>query len=211
MGAVSVLSHKIRRKLHRAAILTLQRFRVQAYRFLSWNRPHDDRSRRHQPVLLLGEGKVYLGRCSLGFWPSPYFLNGYIHIEARLPSAEVKIEDGVSINNNAVIIAECCKISIGKNTLIGTEFTVYDSDFHDLHPERRMSGKAETAPVIIGDNVFIGSRVTVLKGAVIGNNTVIASGAVVTGIIPENCIAAGVPARVVGSVAGVLPSMESYR
>lgn len=68
-----------------------------------------------------------------------------------MPSAEVQIEDGVSINNNAVIIAECCKISIGKNTLIGTEFTVYDSDFHDLQPERRMSGKAETAPVVIGD------------------------------------------------------------
>lgn len=171
-----------------------------AYRFLSGNRPHTDHARRHQAVLLLGEGEIFLGRCQLGFWPSPYFLNGYIHIEARLPSAEVHIEDGVSINNNAVMIAECCRISIGKNTLIGTEFTVYDSNFHDLHPERRVSGTPETAPVTIGENVFIGSRVTVLKGAVIGNNSVIASGAVVTGTIPENCIAAGVPAKVVGAL-----------
>jgi maltose O-acetyltransferase len=197
---VSILAHKVRRKLLRAAILIPQRIRVRVYRLISWNRPCEDKAQRQQPVLLLGEGKIFLGRCHLGFWPSPYFLNGYIHIEARLPSAEIQIGDGVWINNNAVIIAEHCKISIGKNTLIGTEFTVYDSDFHDLHPERRMTGKAETAPVIIGENIFIGSRVTVLKGTVIGNNSIIASGAVVTGVIPENCIAAGVPAKVVGSV-----------
>ncbi len=99
-----------------------------------------------------------------------------------------------------MIIAERSQISIGKNTLIGTEFTVYDSDFHDLHPERRMSVIVKTASVIIGEDVFIGSRVTILKGVTIGKNSVIASGAVVTGSIPENCIAAGVPARVVATV-----------
>ena len=50
---------------------------------------------------------------------------------------------------------------------------------------------------------------TVLKGAVIGNSTAIASGSVVTGAIPENCIAAGVPARVVGSIAGLPVAMET--
>jgi maltose O-acetyltransferase len=133
----------------------------------------------------------------LGVWPSPYYLNGYIHIEARDATASIKIEDGVWLNNNAVIIAERSSISIGANTLIGTEFTVYDSDFHDLQPERRMSGIHECSSVSIGENVFIGSRVMVMKGVVIGDNSVIASGAVVTHSVPANCIAGGVPAQVI--------------
>ena len=127
-------------------------------------------------------------------------MSGYIHIEAHDPDAEVIIGDGVWINNNAVIIAERTKISIGKNTLIGTEFTVYDSDFHELHPARRLSGMHETASVEIGENVFIGSRVTVLKGVSIGYNTVIAAGSVVSKNIPPNVVAGGIPARVIKNV-----------
>jgi maltose O-acetyltransferase len=115
-------------------------------------------------------------------------------------TARVTIADGVWINNNAVIIAERCEISIGKDTLIGSEFTVYDSDFHDLHSRRRLSGKSSTASVTIGDNVFIGSKVTILKGVKIGNNSVIASGSVVTADVLEDCVAAGVPARVIGKI-----------
>jgi maltose O-acetyltransferase len=117
-------------------------------------------ARFKQPVLLTGLGEITLEKCSLDVGPSPYYLNGYIHIEARNPEAEVIIGDGVFIKNNAVIIADRTRISIGKNTLIGTEFTVYDSDFHELHPERRMTGNHATASVSIGENVFIGSRVS---------------------------------------------------
>jgi maltose O-acetyltransferase len=194
---MNLLEGKIRRKLYGVLIYSLQWPRVAFYRLLSWNRPLNDEARRRQPVLLLGDGEIRLGRCHLGVWPSPYLFSGYAHIEARTNTSSVHIADGVWINNNAVIIAERCRISIGKNTLIGTEFTVYDSDFHDLHPDRRLSGVAKTAPVTIGENVFIGSRVSVMKGVTIGDNSVIASGSVVTVAIPRNCIAAGVPARVV--------------
>lgn len=149
---------------------------------------------------MTGLGLIRLGKCNLGVWPSPYFFNGYIHLEARYPEAEIVIEDGVWINNNAVIITERSKISIGKNTLIGTEFTVYDSDFHELHPERRLSGGHECCPVHIGCNVFIGSRVTMLKGVTIGENSVIAAGSLVASDIPAMSIAAGVLAKVIGHV-----------
>ncbi|RME57284.1 acyltransferase, partial [Candidatus Parcubacteria bacterium] len=56
-------------------------------------------------------------------------------------------------------------------------------------------GRPKTARVVVEENVFIGSNVTVLKGARIGRNSVIANGAVVTGRIPPNVIAAGMPAR----------------
>ena len=145
-------------------------------------------ARFSQPVLITGRGKVRLDRCNLGVWPSPYYLSGYIHIEARDVTASIVIEDGVWINNNAVIIAERSSISIGTNTLIGTEFTVYDSDFHDLHPEKRMSGTHMCASVNIGKNVFIGSRVTVLKGVSIGDNAVIGAGCVVSKNVPKGAV-----------------------
>ena len=58
---------------------------------------------------------------------------------------------------------------------------------HDLFP----------APIHIGENVWLGANVTVLGGVTIGDNAVIAAGAVVTKNIPPNTVAAGVPARVV--------------
>jgi acetyltransferase-like isoleucine patch superfamily enzyme len=50
------------------------------------------------------------------------------------------------------------------------------------------------APVIIGDNVWIGARSVVLPGVKIGNNVVVAAGAVVNKDVPDNCLVAGVPA-----------------
>lgn len=188
------LAHRILRKL---CWMALERGRVQFYRLLSRNSPAEDRALRHQATLINGVGKVRLGLCHLGVSASPYFLTGSIYIEARLATAEVHIADGVWLNNNAVIIAERSRIAVGENTLIGTEFTVFDSDFHDLHLDRRLDGAPKTAHVLIGKNVFIGSRVTVLKGVIIGDNSVIASGSVVVKSLPANCIAGGVPAEVI--------------
>lgn len=194
------LLYRLRRRLRLLPIWLYQRLRVWKYKLFSDIYHCTSLARFNQPVLMTGRGRIQLGQCNLGVWPSPYFLSGYMHIEAREPEAEVIIGNGVWINNNASIIAECSRIEIGDNTLIGPEFLIVDSDFHDLHPSRRMSGKHITAATIIGENVFIGARVTILKGVTIGNNSVIASGATVTGDIPVNSIAAGVPARVIAEV-----------
>jgi acetyltransferase-like isoleucine patch superfamily enzyme len=71
---------------------------------------------------------------------------------------------------------------------------------HELHPTRRSSGKHETAAVEIGNNVFIGSRVTVLKGVVIGDNSVIANGSIVIKDVPSNVVAGGIPAKVIRTI-----------
>lgn len=175
---------RVLRRLRHDSIRLLQGLRVRKYRWLSNIATLSSRARVNQPALIVGQGQVQLGRCHLGIWPSPFYLSGYIHIEARTRSARVEIGDDVWINNNAVIIAERSYIRIGANTLIGTEFTVYDSDFHDLDPDRRMAGTHECAPVEIGRNVFIGSRVTVLKGVRIGDDAVIGAGSVVARDVP---------------------------
>lgn len=85
--------------------------------------------------------------------------------------------------------------------LIGTEFAVHDSDFLELYPERRMDGSHATSSVSIGANVFIGSRVTVLKGVTIGDNSVIANGSVVDKDVPTNVVVGGIPAKVIKKIS----------
>jgi acetyltransferase-like isoleucine patch superfamily enzyme len=70
-----------------------------------------------------------------------------------------------------------------------------DSDFHGYPLDENKPAKS--APVDIGDHVFIGARTIILKGVKIGNRSVIGAGSVVTTDIPENCLAAGNPARVI--------------
>jgi acetyltransferase-like isoleucine patch superfamily enzyme len=57
--------------------------------------------------------------------------------------------------------------------------------------------KLKTAPVKIGDNVWIGMNAVILKGVTIGDNSIVAAGAVVTKSVPANTIVAGNPAAVV--------------
>lgn len=191
------LMYRLRCRLRLLPITMCQRLRVWKYKLFSDIHHCDSLARFNQPVLMTGHGRVKLGRCNMGVCPSPYALNGYIHLEARDATASIDIEDGVWINNNAVIIAERSTIRIGANTLIGTEFTVYDSDFHDLHPTRRLAGTHKCASVSIGKNVFIGSRVMILKGVTVGDNAVIAAGSVVTQDVPPSSIVGGVTAKVI--------------
>ena len=85
-------------------------------------------------------------------------------------------------------------IYIGDGTLIGHNVVLATLN-HAMSPSRR--GTMVPAPIHIGENVWLGANVTVLGGVTIGDNAVIAAGAVVTKNIPPNTVAAGVPARVV--------------
>lgn len=84
-------------------------------------------------------------------------------------------------------------IKIGNGCAISHDFTVMDSDAHEIE------GKINKKPVIIGNHVWIGSRVLVTSGVTIGDGAIIAAGAVVTENIPAECLAGGVPAKVIKS------------
>lgn len=197
MNSQKYLTSIIRNRYRWALRSFFQKVRIFKFRVLSDRSNCKSRAHVIQPVLTIGKGDFKFGSCRLGNWPSPFYFSGYIHIEARSQSASIFIEDGVHINNNATIIAERCSIHIESNTLIGVEFTVYDSDFHELNPEKRMNGAPSCASVRIGRNVFIGSRVLVLKGVHIGDDSVIAAGTVVTKDVPPRSVVAGNPGKII--------------
>lgn len=95
---------------------------------------------------------------------------------------------------NGVHIYAGMFVSIGDNVRIAPYSIILDSDFHDIN-NHFADGLAK--PVVIGNNVWIATRATILKGVTIGDGAVVAAGAVVTKDIPPYTVVAGVPAKVI--------------
>ena len=118
----------------------------------------------------------------------------------RTYNANAIIEIGNNTGMNASVIAAAEKIIIGKDVLIGFNCYISDTDNHAIDPLLRHSGKPETAPIFIEDNVWLGVNVVVLKGVTIGKNSVIGANSLVLSNIPENVIAIGNPCRVIKKI-----------
>lgn len=105
---------------------------------------------------------------------------------------------------NGVLVYCANNVEIGKFVNIGGGTRIIDTDFHNLNWQFRRDPaynlKAKTAPIIIEDDVFIGTNCIILKGVTIGARTVIAAGSVVTKDIPSDCLAAGNPCKVIKSL-----------
>jgi acetyltransferase-like isoleucine patch superfamily enzyme len=183
-----------------------QRLRIMKYRLLSSCPNVSGRPIISQPVQLMGQGQIrFHGKVYLGYFPSPYWLDGYIYLEARSKESVIEIGDEVYLNNSCVLYSEGPGISIGPRTMLGYHCEILDSDGHDTHPDRRMTGAPRTGKVVIGQNVMIGPNVRILKGVHIGDNCVIANGAVVTRSVPANSLVYGNPAK-----GGPLPDAEKW-
>ena len=155
--------------------------------------------RRLQPVQCNGLGTVTVGDdVTIGFHPSPFFFSTYAYLEARTETASISIGARTKINNNFCVIAEHSSICVGEDCLIGVNVEILDSNFHSLaFAERGGAGSNTSQPVKVGNKVFLGSNVKILKGVTIGEGAVIANGSVVTKDIPENVVAGGNPAAVI--------------
>jgi len=101
------------------------------------------------------------------------------------------LELGSGYCNSELKIRVKKHVKIGHGVAISHDVTILDSDFHPVN------GKVNTSPVIIGDHVWIGTRVIVLKGVTIGAGAIIGAGSVVTKSIPGGCLAVGNPAKVI--------------
>ncbi len=94
-----------------------------------------------------------------------------------------------------VRINACDEIVLGDSVMMAAGSYITDSDWHEMYDR----GNRATAvnPVYIGDNVWIGDHAMVLKGVTIGENSVVAAGAVVVKDVPANVVVAGNPAKIV--------------
>lgn len=96
------------------------------------------------------------------------------------------INDNVTINRNTIIVSKS-EITIGEGTSIGPNVCIYDHD-HTITTHGFVKDQFVSEKIVIGNNVWIASNVTILKGTKIGDNSIIGAGTVLKGIIPDNSI-----------------------
>lgn len=114
-----------------------------------------------------------------------------------------KIEIGHNSGFSSVIIHACESIKLGNYLNIGGNVRIFDHDFHALEWEHRrppQNGAAvRSSPVVVEDDVFIGTNAIILKGTHIGARSIVAAGSVVFGLkIPPDSMVKGNPAQIVG-------------
>jgi len=154
----------------------------------------------------LGQGTTFMKPWHVQIFGGPIHIGDYATIIA---SSDKKVRISVwpqSQGKGVVHIGNYCmlcpgvrisaadEIRIGHSCMFANNAYITDSDWHDLY-NRVITGR--TAPVHIADNVWIGDGTIVCKGVTIGENSIVGAGAVVTGDIPANTVAAGNPAKVV--------------
>lgn len=136
---------------------------------------------------------------------------------------KVQIGNNVMIGANVHIYA-AESIKIGNFTGIAINTYIVDNNNHPINPDfhryrmlqdikddSHMWKHSAHAPIIIGENCWIGQNVRIQKGVTIGDNSIIAANSVVTKSVPANCIAAGNPARVVKTDINKIPAPTSCR
>lgn len=104
-----------------------------------------------------------------------------------------------SFANFGLVALDVAPISIGDDVQIGTNVQLL-TPTHPTDAALRRDKWEAAQPIVIGDNVWLGSGAIVLAGVTIGDNTVVGAGAVVTRDLPANVVAVGNPARVVRSI-----------
>tara|TARA_Y100000590_G_scaffold454140_1_gene600408 strand:- start:416 stop:934 length:519 start_codon:yes stop_codon:yes gene_type:complete len=124
--------------------------------------------------------------------------NTYILDAVTILSPE-KLELGkrVSIHENSLLACQG-GVKIGDCVAIGSNFIISSSEHINKDTSKLIKDQGiKSLPVAIGNNVWIGARVTILMGVKIGNNSIIGAGSLVNKDIPDNVVAAGVPAKII--------------
>lgn len=112
-------------------------------------------------------------------------------VYALAPESTVTIGAGCYLNGPEIVART--SIRIGDRCEIGSAL-VYDTDFHPL--QRRPRGPVRSAPVVIGDDVWVAARTAVLRGVTVGDRSVIGLGAVVTSSVSADSLVRPAPPRV---------------
>lgn len=119
-------------------------------------------------------------------------------------SVSIIIGDGCSLGSNNHITA-VKSISFGKNVLTGKNVTITDNShgstsYVDMNIPPKFRNIITKGEVVIGDNVWIGDKATILPGVHIGDGAIVGANSVVTCDVPPMCVAVGSPARIVKQI-----------
>lgn len=106
---------------------------------------------------------------------------------------------GMAFLNYNCVILDTSPVDIGSNAFLAPGVCLTCAG-HPIDPNQRAEGIETSAPIVLGDNVWLGANVTVCGGVTIGDNVVIGAGSVVTRDIPSNVVALGSPCRVLRPV-----------
>jgi maltose O-acetyltransferase len=181
MTAKTELEKMLAGELYDAGDKQLVEMRVKARAWMQeYNKTGYDKSLREK-LLLQIFGK--LGKNA--DIQTPFFCDYGCHIEAG---------DNFFANFNCVFL-DCSYIKMGNNVFLGPNVQMYAA-YHPVVAAERIKGPELAAPIIIGDNVWIGGSSIICAGVTIGENTTIGAGSVVTKDIPANVVAVGNPCRV---------------
>lgn len=126
-------------------------------------------------------------------------LTGQTQVFSLFPPFHTDFGKNIRVGKQVFVNASCHfqdqgGIFIGDGTKIGHSVVLATLN-HGLLPDDR--GTLYPAPIMIGKNVWIGASATILPGVTVGDNAVVAAGAVVTTDVPDNSIVGGVPAKVI--------------
>lgn len=133
--------------------------------------------------------KELLGKSEGAFINPPFYCDYGSHIE---------VGKNFFANYNCTIL-DVAKVKIGDFCQMAPNVSIYTAG-HPVYPDTRNSLYEYGKEIIIGDNVWIGGNTVICPGVHIGNNVVIGAGSVVTKDIPDWCIAAGNPCRILRSI-----------
>lgn len=136
-------------------------------------------------VLLKAIYKLIYGK-SIRWGKALHFRKG-LQLTAEL-GGTISIGDNVFFNNDCAVHA-IDEIHIGDGTIFGENVRIYDHNHRFADADESIKGQGySTAPVVIGKHCWIGSNVTIIKGASIGDNCVIGAGCVISEHIPNNTV-----------------------
>ena len=178
------------------------------------NRIRRDRKRKmFFRCATVGEGTVITENASISVGNGSVTIGKDCHISAGFvcqSRGQIRVGDRLFAGGSTVIGA-VDRIEIGDDVIISNHVHIYDNNNHPTEPEKRLAmtqslnfhgplwkwDQAASAPIVIGNNVWIGEYSAILKGVTVGEGSIVAAHAVVTKDVPPYCIAAGNPARVV--------------
>ncbi|MBN1214160.1 MAG: sugar O-acetyltransferase [Candidatus Lokiarchaeota archaeon] len=134
--------------------------------------------------------KDFLGNFGKNCWIEPPFQCDYGY--------NIYLDDYVYFNVNCVVL-DANRVNIGNHVMIGPAVQIY-SVTHPIDPIERLSGIEISLPINIRENAWIGGGSIILPGVIIGKNSIIGAGSVVTKEIPDNVLAAGNPCKIIKKI-----------